>query len=378
MRITLLSILFIHLFFFSSSIDLGSYYKEFMQSNGYELEENSVTTPDGYILSVWHMAPKKPNGKVVFFQHGLADTAWCFFQLGEKSLPFLLLNEGYDVWLGNIRGNVFSSKHLTKNPKDLNGDFYAYTLDDFAQYDLPSMVNYVKSRTGGKKMSYIAHSQGSTIFLMLYMHDPAFTESSFDHFSSIGTVPNIAYTQFAPIELLDKIYGILEQVNIFNTLNLSNTQRYIISQFCKLSPFICGKCFDAGASIKPSKRMDYKNVYNFMYYYPGGTSKTNLLHWSQIHNMKQLVYYNPNCDKEKTARPNNIKNLKIWKIKALIARTDDDTFSSYQDVTEFYNTVNDKSYMNILDLVNYGHIDVLGADSAYEDIYIPILNFIDN
>ena len=55
--------------------------------------------------------------------------------------------------------------------------------------------------------------------------------------------------------------------------------------------------------------------------------------------MKKLVYYNPQFHKEKTAKEYNINNLKKWKIKSLIARTDDDSFSSYQDVTDFYNIV---------------------------------------
>ena len=56
--------------------------------------------------------------------------------------------------------------------------------------------------------------------------------------------------------------------------------------------------------------------------------------------------------------------------------TDDDTLSSYEDVTEFYNTIEDKSNVELLDLTKYGHVDVLSADSAYEDIFIPILNFL--
>ena len=68
--------------------------------------------------------------------------------------------------------------------------------------------------------------------------------------------------------------------------------------------------------------------------------------------------------------------MKKWKVKALIARTDDDTLSSYEDVTEFYNTIEDKSNVELLDLTEYGHVDVLSADSAYEDIFIPILNFL--
>ena len=254
-----------------------------MEYNGYKLEENSVITDDGYILSVWHLKPKVPNGKVAFFQHGLADTAWCFFQLGSKSLPFLLLKEGNDVWLGNIRENIFSNKHVSKDPTNAKNGYSDYSIDEFVQFDLPAMIKFVKSKTGGKKMSYIGHSQRTTIFFMLVMSNPSLAEDSFDHFVTLGTVPNIAHTDFAPIELLDKIYGILRAVCIFNASSLTNTQMDLISSFCKTAYGICGKAFNLAASIKPSGRINYKNIFNFLYYYPGGVSKNNLLHWSQIH-----------------------------------------------------------------------------------------------
>ena len=158
MKRLILSFLLFQVFTLILSEDLEVYYKDYIKQYGYELEENPVTTEDGFILSVWHLQPKKPNGKVVFLQHGLADTAWTFFQLKHKSLPFFLLQEGYDLWLGNIRGNIFSSKHATKKIK---ADYNNFTIDEFVKYDLPTMVDYVKSRTGVKKLSYIAHSQGS-------------------------------------------------------------------------------------------------------------------------------------------------------------------------------------------------------------------------
>ena len=373
MKHLFLSFLLFQTFVLTLTVDLDVYYKDYIKKYGYELEENPVTTEDGFILSVWHLQPKKPNGKVVFLQHGLADTAWTFFQLKHKSLPFFLLQEGYDLWLGNIRGSIFSSKHTTKKIK---ADYNNFTIDEFVKYDLPAMVDYVKSRTGVKKLSYIAHSQGSTMFFMLTMNNPEYVQNNFDHFASVGTVPNIAHTHFTPIEILDKISGILKAIKIFDTINLSNAQRNLVSGFCKLSPGICGKFFDLASALHPSKRMNYTDIYNFMYYYPGGVSKTNLLHWSQIHKMKQLVYYNPNFEKEQTAVPYNVENLKKWKIKSLIARTDDDTFSSYEDVTEFYMNVEDKSLIEILDLKDYSHLDVLAAESAYEEIYMPIINFL--
>ena len=381
MKYFLLSLILFQLINISinDNIDLSTYYKTFIKNNGYKLEEHEITTNDGYILSLWHLLPKTKTEKVAYFQHGLADTAWCFFQLGQKSLPFLLMKEGFDVWLGNSRGNIFSTKHKTKDPKDKKSGFYDFTMDDKIKYDLPSTIKYIKLKTGGKKMSYIAHSQGSTLFFMLYMSNPSLVESSFDHFTSIGTVPNIAHATFAPIKLLDKIYGILKVLKtVQGFTTLSHAQRLTVSNFCKLYSFSCKGFFETGACIKPTGRVNYKKVFNYLYYYPGGTSKLNLLHWSQIHTEKRLVYYNPNYKTEKKAKPYNINILKKWKIKSLLARTDSDTFSSFQDVTELYNLVENKSYMKLLDIKNYGHLDVLAADSAYKDIYLPIVKFLKN
>ena len=94
--------------------------------------------------------------------------------------------------------------------------------------------------------------------------------------------------------------------------------------------------------------------------------------------MKKLVYYNPNFSKDQKAEPYNYDNLKKWKIKTLIARTDDDTLSSYQDVTEFYMAVENKSLIQILELPNYSHVDVLDAECAYEEVFMPIINFLKN
>ena len=378
MKKILLSILIISLINISiCGIDLTTYYKDFIQNNGYKLEVHEVTTNDGYILSLWHLVPKTTTKKVAYFQHGLTDTAWCFFQLGSKSLPFLLMKEGFDVWLGNSRGNVFSAKHRSKDPTDPKSGFYDFTMEEKVKYDLPATFKYIQSKTNNKKMSYIAHSQGSTIFFMLYMTNRELVESSIDHLVTLGTVFNIAHAVFSPIKVLDTFYGILRKVNMDKGfLTLSNKQRLTISAFCQKLPIICKGFFENGASIKPTGRINYKNLYNYLYYYPGGTSNSNLLHWSQIHTLKKLVHYNPNFNKEKTATAYNTNSLKKWKVKALIARTDMDTLSSYRDVSDLIDLVNNDSILKVLELKNYGHLDVLAADSAYEDIFIPVIKFL--
>ena len=83
-------------------------------------ESFKVTTFDGYILDLWHVWDKKVDPlvdfkgfrKSVLFQHGLFDCAgtW-FFNAPENQLVNQLAKEGYDIWLGNNRGTVYSFEH---------------------------------------------------------------------------------------------------------------------------------------------------------------------------------------------------------------------------------------------------------------------------
>ena len=196
MKAVITSLLLFVLITLSNTIEddeITYYYKDYIKSLGYKLEEYEVITDDYYKLSLWHFVPKFPvdPSKVVYLQPGFMCVAWVFLQNGKESLPFLLMEKGYDVWIGHNRGTIHSLGHLTKDSQEPNSDYWDFNLDDYALTDLPANLEAVKKYTGAKKLSYIGHSQGTTIFYMLYMHDPKYMESTIDKFVSLGTVYTI-------------------------------------------------------------------------------------------------------------------------------------------------------------------------------------------
>lgn len=88
-----------------------------------------------------------------------ADT---FIVHKNKSIGVQIAKAGYDVWLGNNRGNIYSRNHLKYNPSLDQEKYFDYSFQELGQYDLPAQINFVTNFTNVKKLSYIGHSQGTS------------------------------------------------------------------------------------------------------------------------------------------------------------------------------------------------------------------------
>lgn len=156
---------------------------------GFYAEEHVVHTEDGYLLGLHRLAWRKGEEdkrvnegqgtlekKVVYLHHGLMMNSEVWVCLSEKQrcLPFALVEAGYDVWLGNNRGNKYSKKSTNCSPDSTK--FWNFSLDQYAFHDIPNSIEYILAATSQPSLSYIGFSQGTAqAFATLSIH-PTFNQ----------------------------------------------------------------------------------------------------------------------------------------------------------------------------------------------------------
>ncbi|KAF3662184.1 putative xyloglucan endotransglucosylase/hydrolase protein 2-like [Capsicum annuum] len=134
-----------------------------VETQGYGCEEHKVTTDDGYILSLQRI-PKGISGKTatkppVLLQHGLLmDGITWLLSPPDESLAFILVDDGYDVWIANTRGTKYSQGHISLSSQD--PAYWEWSWDELVDFDLPATFKYVHDQTG-QKLHYVGHSLGT-------------------------------------------------------------------------------------------------------------------------------------------------------------------------------------------------------------------------
>ncbi|KAI6646566.1 Gastric triacylglycerol lipase-like [Oopsacas minuta] len=260
-------------------IQILSYWK-------YPGQEHHVITKDGYNLTI-HRIPHGRNNSiatkgVVYLQHCLlCSSADFLLNLPSESLGFMLADQGYDVWMGNIRGNFYSRSHVTLKPSD--PDFWKFSFDEHSLIDLPAMIDYVLNNTGKLQLKYIAHSQGTLMGFLGFSSNKELA-SKIKIFAAMAPVLYVGHTKglikfiaerYYDLDLLIKLLGINE---FLPSGKLSHT---LAELFCgKIDAFICEDvifaiCGPDQTGFNKSRLVVYVS------HTPAGTSVQNMLHWGQ-------------------------------------------------------------------------------------------------
>ncbi|KAI9047006.1 hypothetical protein LZ554_009080 [Drepanopeziza brunnea f. sp. 'monogermtubi'] len=269
---------------------------------GYTAEEHVVQTGDGYLLGLHRLAYRKGEEQqkinrgnncvrkpVVYLHHGLMmnSEVWVCLTEEERCLPFQLVQKGYDVWLGNNRGNKYSKKSTHHSPADI--PFWDFSMDEFAFHDIPDSIAYILQTTSAPSLSYIGFSQGTAqAFASLAVH-PRLNEQV-NVFIALAPA-------MSPAGLSNGIVDALIKASP-QVLFLMFGRRSILSSVTMwesiLYPPIFVRLVDTGLSflfgwhvrnISTSQKLAaYRHLYSF-------SSVKSVVHWFQIIRTKSFQMY---------------------------------------------------------------------------------------
>jgi len=77
---------------------------------------------------------------------------------GDDTPMFNLAREGYDVWVGNNRGNLYTHENNKIDPVKDPKAFHDFSFPNLGKYDLPVQIDLVLKTSGQEKLTYVGHS----------------------------------------------------------------------------------------------------------------------------------------------------------------------------------------------------------------------------
>lgn len=111
---------------------------------------------------------------------------------------------GYDVWLGNARGNTYSQGHVKYKRngwRDERQKYWNFSWHEIGKYDLPASIDYIVGITHFPKIHYIGKLK--QCFSLLFSEN-----CSCPNIRSLFSIPvrNKSSTVFIPVECLILIF----------------------------------------------------------------------------------------------------------------------------------------------------------------------------
>lgn len=115
-------------------------------------EPYTLETEEGWFLTIFritgvkgeklYLKEENKDKLPVLVQHGAFDAAfgWLGYNPFTPTIPGLLAERGYDVWVANTRGSPYSNTNRRDGEWSLK-ERWDHDWSDYATYDTPVMVD---------------------------------------------------------------------------------------------------------------------------------------------------------------------------------------------------------------------------------------------
>ncbi|KAL6851522.1 hypothetical protein ACP4OV_020455 [Aristida adscensionis] len=359
---------------------------------GYKCQEHTVTTEDGYILSLQRIpsgrgsaggsSPAGGASKIpVLLQHGLMmDGVTWLMNSPDESLGYILADNGYDVWIANTRGTVYSQRHITLSSTD--PAYWDWSWDELASKDLSAVVKYVYDQAGHQKMHYVGHSLGTLIALAALSE----RQQQVGMLRSAGLLSPIAYLDevssplaraAADIFLGETLYWL--GLNEFDPTG--EAVHSLVTDICT-QPGI--NCYNLITPLTGDNCcLDNSSVQVFLAHEPQASATKNMVHLAQMIRGGTIAKYDYGNAADNTKHYGQA-TPPAYDVSAIpgdfplfLSYGGRDSLSDVQDVRHLVQALkpHDGDKLTVQYLDDYAHADFVMAGNARERVYAPLMAF---
>lgn len=126
-------------------------------------------------------------------------------------MAFMLAREGFDVWMGNNRGNWFSLAHTEYTPREK--EFWDFDFEEMGLYDVPASIDYILNETKQDKIaSYIGHSEGTTQFFIGSSLKSEYYSQKVELFIGLAPIVRLEHSTNSAMVYASQIWPFLSEV----------------------------------------------------------------------------------------------------------------------------------------------------------------------
>ncbi|XP_050454054.1 lipase 3-like isoform X3 [Cataglyphis hispanica] len=353
--------------------DVNLNVSEMIRKEGYPAETHVIMTQDGYFLTL-HRIPGGNGSLPVLLQHGLFCSSVSWVILGKgKALAYLLADEGYDVWLGNFRGNTYSRTHISLSSS--NSTFWDFSLNELGIYDLPAMITFITNKRSQPLHMYIGHSMGSTCFFVMATERPEIV-SMVKMMISFGPTVFMKYTT-SPLRYISflKDYKIIMRF-FFHEFLTSDFVKSFLKYFCDQSfgRRICSNVMFMMWGY--SEQFNHTLLPVIFSHFPAGGSFDTLVQYVQGFQSNKFRQYDYGSARNlliyNSVEPADY-NLANIMIPIALFYGPGDTLDNIMGVKKLY-----RMLPNVVDVYevpwrNFNHVDFIWAKDARKLVYERVL-----
>nr|CAD7438744.1 unnamed protein product [Timema bartmani] len=272
---------------------------EIIEKYGYTAQTHTVVTEDSYILTLHRIPGRQINQddgvkpRVVLVLHGLLASSATFVELGpEKGLGFILSDEGFDVWLGNFRGNTYSREHV--RPDIPHHVYWNFSMHEMGQYDIPAMIDYILNITGQKHLQIVAHSTGATsCYIMVCLHTKYSAKISLlTSIAPLGPSGFLDPILKKEVKLLaDRMMAMLSKNDVHYFAPSYDWLANYTAWFCQKDLLDDNLCKIRRLLGFNSKKLSESDLSVVSSHFPAGTSVKFMIHLAQIMTIRPTAHF---------------------------------------------------------------------------------------